>query len=127
MRIPFALAVALSGCADDGPVADPYKCRAAGGAGCFELPTEPLAAADPMGNPVAPVLDCGPHSAATSSGPVTFTGKTLNVINKAMIPNVRIEVFEDIALTVPLGDLTSSDTGDWTLTIHPGGRTALTA
>ena len=118
MRVSLILLVTgLCACADEEPTADPYKCIAQGGAGCFELPTEPIAAADAMGNAVTPALDCAEYQVTTSTAPVTFTGKTLNLINMAMIPNVRVEVFADSSLTMLLAETMSNDTADYTATI----------
>ena len=113
----IACLLALAACGADEPAADPYKCMASGGAGCFEMPTKPISAADAMGLATTPVLDCAPYE--VTSAPVTFTGKTLNMINKAMTPQVRVELFADLAMTQPRGDTMSDDLADYTLAADP--------
>ena len=108
----------VAGCPDDEPTADPYKCMAAGGAGCFEFPTDPLAAADKStGAAVAPNLSCPAYQVVTSPGPVTLMGTTTELIQEVVVPSVRLEVFSDLAMAQPLGDTTSDDTGLYSLTI----------
>ena len=117
MRVPLVLFAALVACSDDEPAADPYKCMAAGGGGCFEMPTKPIAAADANGNAATPVLDCAPYE--VTSGPVTFTGQTVNLLNKAATPAVKVEVFGDLQLTLPAGNATSDDAAAYSLAIDP--------
>ncbi len=115
MRATTVLLLGVIGCSDDGPVADPYRCVAAGGEGCFELPTDVIAAADADGVTVLPVLDCGPYEVVTSGGPLMFTGHTVDLQNEeTFIPDVRIEAFADMQLTSKLFDVTSDADGAYT-------------
>jgi hypothetical protein len=115
MRVTTLLLMGALGCSDDGPVADPYRCVAAGGEGCFELPTDVVAAADVNGVTVLPVLDCGPYEVVTSASPVTFSGHVVDFLNEeTFVPDVRIEAFADMTLTSRLFDVTSDADGAWT-------------
>jgi hypothetical protein len=71
MRRRLVLALAVLGCNDHSPVADPYKCISAGGEACFELPSDVLYAVNGDGAPVAPILGCGPRAVETSPSPFT--------------------------------------------------------
>jgi hypothetical protein len=117
MRTSFVLALALAGCADVGIVADPYTCVAAGGAGCFVLPTRAVAAVDADGRPTAAVLDCAAYQTVRSTAPVTLAGKTVNAIDRAAIALVDIDVFADGSMTEQIGEVISDDVGAYTLTI----------
>jgi hypothetical protein len=117
MRISFALAMVLGGCADDAVTPTPYTCLAAGGAACFQLPTKPIAAADAFGKPAQPVLDCGPYEVRTSAAPVTFRGTTVNALDATATPLVHVEAFEDLAMTRVLGETVSDELGAYSLTI----------
>lgn len=117
MKEKIALVVALAGCADDKQPADPYTCMAAGGEACFQLPATPILAADALGKPAQPVLDCAPYEVKTSAAPVTFTGTTTNALDRAPTPLVRIEAFADLAMTSLLGETISDEVGEYGLTI----------
>lgn len=112
MRRLVALLVGVLGCSDDGPPADPYRCMAAGGEGCFELPTDVVEAATPEGVAAAPILDCSPYQIAQSNGPIAFSGVTTDLQDtELIIPGVRVEAFSDLAMTQVLFDKTSDDSG----------------
>jgi hypothetical protein len=117
MRTSIALLLALTACSDDEPTADAYKCAAAGGAGCFELPTRVVEATDATGAPTAPVLDCSAYEVTTAGAPVTFTGNTVHAVNKAKIGLVHVELFSDLALTTLLAETISDEMGAYTLTV----------
>lgn len=117
MRTSFVLAVALVGCADDNQPADPYTCMAAGGAGCFQLPTKPVTATDAFGKPTQLVLDCGAYEVRTSAAPVTFTGTTVNALDRTAVPLVHVEAFADLAMTSLLAETISDELGAYSLTI----------
>ena len=117
MKVAIVLALAVLGCTDDEPSADPYKCMAAGGGGCFEMPTQPIAAADATGAAVTPNLACGAYPVSTSAVPVMLSGYTINARTMALTPGVHVEVFSDVALTNRIGETTSSDTGGYSLAI----------
>src|SRR5262245_43949624 len=117
MRTSFVLAGLLVGCGDSGPTADPYQCWSAGGAACFQLPTTPVTAVDAFGKPTQLALDCGPYEVRTSAAPVTFSGATINAIDRTPVPLVHIETFADVAMTKLLGDTISDELGDYSLTI----------
>lgn len=112
MRLWPVLLLGVLGCTDDGPSADPYRCVAAGGEGCFELPTDVVSAADSYGVTVLPVLDCGPYEVATSGGALSLAGHVVNPQQMA-VPGVRIEAFSDMTLTSRLFDVTSDGDGAW--------------
>lgn len=117
MRISIAFVAALAGCGDGGPTADPYSCMAAGGASCFELPTNPITAADALGRPAQPALDCGPYEVRTSAVPVTLAGTTRNAFDRRTVPLVHVEAFADLAMTSFLGEAISDEIGEYSLTI----------
>lgn len=117
MRTSIAFVVALAGCADDKPEADPYTCMAAGGASCFQLPANPITAADELGRPAVPTLDCGPYEIHTSGAPVRLTGTTRNAFDRRQVPLVHVEAFADLAMTSLLGEGISDEVGAYTLTI----------
>lgn len=117
MRTSIAFVAALAACGDGGPTADPYSCMAAGGASCFELPTNPIAAADPLGRPAQPALDCGPYEVRTSAAPVTLAGTTRNAFDRRTVPLVHVEAFADLAMTSFLGEAISDEVGEYSLTI----------
>ncbi len=117
MRHAIALLVVLAGCADDTPEADPYRCMAAGGASCFELPANPITAADELGRPAVPDLDCGPYEIHTSGAPVMLAGTTRNAYDRRQVPLVHVEAFADLAMTSLLGEAISDEVGAYTLTI----------
>jgi len=117
MRTSFVLALVLVGCGDSEPTPDPYTCMAAGGAGCFQLPTRPVAAVDAYGKPTAIDLNCGPYEVATSAAPVTFRGTTVNAIDATAVPLVHVETFADLAMTSLLGETISDELGTYSLTI----------
>lgn len=117
MRLPAVLLLGALGCSDDGPSADPYRCVAAGGEGCFELPTDVVSAADASGVSVLPVLDCGPYDVVTSSAPLSFAGHVVDLEDsETFVPGVRIEAFADMTLTSRLFDVTSDADGAWSAT-----------
>jgi hypothetical protein len=114
MRWVAALALSLWGCDDNGPLADPYRCIAAGGEGCFELPTDVIGAATPEGVPTMPVLDCGPYVIEQSAGSLMFSGLTVDLLDmEQALGTVRIEAFADLAFGTKLFDTTSDDVGAW--------------
>jgi hypothetical protein len=117
MRSSFVLALLAVGCGDGEPTPDPYQCMAAGGAGCFQLPTKPVTAVDAFGRPTQLVLDCGPYEMRTSAAPVTFSGTTVNAIDRTAVPLVHVETFADVAMTKLLGDTISNELGDYSFTI----------
>ncbi len=116
MVVPV-IVTALAGCADDKQPADPYACMAAGGEACFQLPANPILAADALGKPAQPALDCAPYEVKTSAAPVTFSGTTTNALDRAPTPLVHIEAFADLAMTSLLGETISDEVGDYMLTI----------
>jgi hypothetical protein len=105
------------GCSDDGPVADPYRCVAAGGEACFELPTGVVGGADSSGAAVEPILVCDSFAPATSASAIMFSGHTID-FNAAdtYLSEVRIEAAADIAFTSKIFDVTSDTEGVWTAT-----------
>jgi hypothetical protein len=117
MRTSIALAVALMGCSEEEPTADAYKCAAAGGAACFELPTRVVEATDASGADTTPVLDCAAYEVTTANAPITFTGRTVHAVNKAMVPLVHVELFADLALTMLVGETISDETGNYTFMV----------
>jgi hypothetical protein len=117
MKTWFVLVVAVAGCADDKQPADPYACMAAGGEACFQLPANPIAAADALGKPAQPALDCAPYEVKTSAAPVDFHGSTTNLLDRTTVPLVHIEAFADLAMTSLLGETISDEVGAYELTI----------
>lgn len=117
-RWPLLLiGLASFGCDDDGPPADPYRCMAAGGEGCFEMPTDVIGAADSDGTRISPALDCDALELVTSSGPVSFSGHTVDYDDgEFVLPAVRIEAFSDHELTARLWDVTSDTNAVWSTT-----------
>jgi len=108
---------ACLGCEDDSPPADPYRCMAAGGEGCFEMPTDVISAADSGGTVVSPALDCGAVEIVTSSAPVAFSGHTVDYDDgEFVLPDVRIEAFSDHEFTERLWDVTSDSNAVWSTT-----------
>src|SRR5690606_3545094 len=88
-----------------------------GGASCFELPTNPITAADALGRPAQPALDCGPYEVRTSAVPVTLAGTTRNAFDRRTVPLVHVEAFADLAMTSFLGEAISDEVGAYSLTI----------
>jgi hypothetical protein len=120
MRSSLVLVATLAagpGCSDDAPVADPYQCVAAGGSRCFEVPIDVMYAVDATGTIVDPLLDCGPYEVALSSGPLTIGGLTVDNTEELAVPDVRMEAYADHRFTAPLFDVTSSETGNWMVTV----------
>lgn len=116
-RWPLLLIGFCIGCEDDSPPADPYRCMAAGGEGCFEMPTDVIGAATSDGMRVSPVLDCGAVEIVTSSGPVAFSGHTVDYDDgEFVLPDVRIEAFSDHELSTRLWDVTSDSNAVWSTT-----------
>ena len=117
MRLPTVLLLGLLGCDDDGPAADPYRCVAAGGEGCFELPTDVVAAADATGTIIQPALDCGPYEVVTSASPLMFSGRVVDLQDRdTAVAGVRIEAFADMELTSPLFTTTTDADGAYSVT-----------
>lgn len=117
MRHAIAFVAALAGCTDGKPEADPYTCMAAGGAGCFQLPANPIASADELGRPAVPALDCGPYEIHTSGAPVMLAGTTRNAYDRRQVPLVHVEAFADLAMTSLLGEAISDEVGAYSLAI----------
>jgi hypothetical protein len=117
MRLSFALLIGVVGCtacSDDGPSADPYRCAAAGGDACFELPTDFVAAANELGAAVLPELGCGVYPIASSAGAITLEGHIVDFDNQLLlIEDVRLEAFGDPVLSQLLFDETSDSNGAW--------------
>ena len=120
MRSPVVLLIGLAfgpGCSDDGPAADPYRCIAAGGEACFELPTDVVGAADAMGAAAVPILACDNFEIATSASPIMFSGHTVDFsAADTYLPAVRVEAFGDLAFTSKIFDETSDSEGAWAAT-----------
>jgi hypothetical protein len=115
VRFAIALLV-VAACTDEGPAANPYQCIAGGGAGCFQLPTFRVEAADSTGVLHDPVLDCAAF-APSPLGPLTINGATTDLFTGDVLPAVRVESFSDLALAARLVDVESDAEGAYTADI----------
>jgi hypothetical protein len=113
--IPF---VALLGCSNDEPSADPYECIASGGQGCFEMPDDALYAVDGNGNVVPAVLDCDPYPIISSTSPVDLGGATTDLFGSVpTVDGVRVQAFSDVGLIAQVFDVTSDSSGGWNVSL----------
>jgi hypothetical protein len=115
VRFAIALLV-LAACTDDSPAADPYQCIAAGGGGCFQLPSTRVQAAADDGTLYDPVLDCAKYE-PSALGPLTLQGESIDMFSGEPLPTVRVEMFSDVALSARLADVTSESDGHFTTDI----------
>lgn len=109
------VSLALVGCTDEGGGASPYACMAGGGGGCFEMPTDPVAAAAPDGTLEEPFLACAPFEVVDSPGAQTFTGATTYMRSGERAKDVHVELFGDAELTTLLGETMSDESGAFEL------------
>lgn len=107
--LSIALIAGAVGCGGEAPVADPYKCIAAGGEACFELPTAKVDAAASTGASTNPILDCAPYEIVMSPGDVMINGGTTTFYGGNYIGAVRFEMFPSLNLTGQLVDVMSDD------------------
>ncbi len=110
-----AILLLLVAACDDGEGANPYACMAAGGGGCFEMPTDAVLAVNPDGTLDAPFLACAPFDVAQSAGPQTFAGATIYTRTQERAKAVAVDLYSDVALTSPLGTTISDEAGAFTL------------
>lgn len=116
MRWTTALLVGVLGCNDDGPAADPYKCLAAGGDACFQMPTDVVYALDAAGAIVEPMLDCEPQQPSSTAG--TLSGLTVDLFDSEQaIGGVELLGFRDVGLTDAVFDAVSAEDGSWTASV----------
>lgn len=106
MRRLFVLL--LTACGTDSDPADPYACMAGGGARCFDVPTTIVEALDVADNPVTPALDCAPPS-AIPLGDVTIAGHTIDLVTGAPLPDIGVQIFEDVAWSAQKVDVVSGE------------------
>lgn len=79
---------------------------AAGGSRCFDVPSTIVEALDVADNPVTPALDCAPPS-AIPLGDVTIAGHTIDFVTRAPLPEIGVQIFEDISRSAPSVDTIS--------------------
>ncbi|NVB83027.1 MAG: hypothetical protein HOV81_31910 [Kofleriaceae bacterium] len=109
------VALALVGCTQGGG-ANPYACMAAGGAGCFELPTAPIAAITNVPD-TTPELDCPPYEVVQSAAPRTLRGSTFYTVTVEPARDVDVELFADAERTVSLGQTASDESADFQIDV----------
>jgi len=112
VRIAIAFLI-VAACTDDPPAADPYACIAGGGGACFQLPSFRLEAADDVGTLLDPDLGCAPFE-STDLGPLAITGSSTELFTADPAPNVRVEMFADLATSARLADVESDGSGAYT-------------
>ncbi len=112
-----------TGAATDAPAADagPPSCAIAGGAACFELPTQPVVIADADGGTTAPNFACDPPASTTNATALPISGTVKDFATSDPVPHATVDVFAGLGYQgTTLATGMSAQDGTYTLTLPAG-------